>query len=303
MNRIKTSMIALFALGTLGGCATTDEPPTALEQVRSEYERLASQPYVQRHAAQQLNTAEQAVDQAENVWESDADQELVDHHIYLAERRVAIAEEAAELGRAEQMVQNAEAERRQVLLSIREAQAQRAQRRAEQAQTEAEMARARAEQAEMRAQELEQSLTDLQSQVSELNAKQTREGIVLTLQDILFSVNEAELASGSDRTLDKVAEFLNEYEDRRLEIKGYTDATGSDTYNLGLSERRAQTVKDALVERGVDPNRITTEGYGEQSPVASNDTSTGRQQNRRVEILVQNPEQQQQQQEQVSALQ
>lgn len=300
MNRMKTSMIALLAAGTLGGCATTKEPPTALEQIRSEYDRLASQPYVQRHAAQRLNKAEQAVNQAQQAWESDAEPDLVDHYVYLAERRVAIAEEAAELGRAEQLVQNAESERRRVMLDIREAQAKRAQTRAEQAQTEAEMARARAEQAEQRAQELEQNLTKLEGEMNTLKTEQTREGIVLTLQDILFSVNEADLASGSDRTLDKVAEFLNEYDDRSLQIKGFTDATGSDTYNLGLSERRAQSVKAALVERGVDPSRITTEGYGENDPVATNDTATGRQQNRRVEILVENPDKQQ---ERVSGLQ
>ncbi len=279
MSIIKTSklgLMAALAAGTIVGCSTTPEVPSAVQDARAEYDRLAAQGYAQRHAAEELDDAEQAVALAEEAWRKDTDELIVNHYAYLAERRVAIAEEAAERGRAEATIEEAELERQQVMLEIREAEATRAQ--------------ARAQQAELRNKELEQSLAGMQNEMETLKTETTNEGIVLTLQDILFATNEAQLKSSADRTLDRVATFLNNYQNRELEIKGYTDSTGSAEYNQGLSERRAQSVEQALVVRGVDPERIETEGFGEEYPVADNDTSVGRQQNRRVEILIANPE-------------
>lgn len=290
MNKIQAIISGCAVAAGVAGCASTPEDNAAIEQLRSEYDQLASQPYVQRHAAQRLSAAEKAVNEAVEVWESDRDEAAVEHHVYIAEKRLAIAEEAAKLGRAERMVENAEAERRQVLLEIREGQAKQAENRAQQAQLAAEMAQSRAEMAESRAQELEQSLTDLQGQVENLRAEKTEEGIVLTLDEILFNLNESELSPAAGETLDKVAQFLNRYEDRSLEIEGHTDSTGSSDYNQDLSERRAQSVKAALVERGVKSGRVRTEGYGSTDPVATNETSMGRQRNRRVEIIIEDPQ-------------
>ena len=144
---------------------------------------------------------------------------------------------------------------------------------------EAEMSRAKTEVALSRKKQLE-------SELAELKAKKTERGVVLTLGDILFAVNKDNLMPGAMLTVDKLSEFLKEYPERNVLIEGHTDSTGSETYNLGLSQRRADSAKSALMERGISSERITTRGYGQKFPVASNATSAGRQQNRRVEIII-----------------
>jgi len=86
--------------------------------------------------------------------------------------------------------------------------------------------------------------------------------------------------------LDQLAQFLNEHKERRVQIDGFTDSVGTDSYNEELSQRRANSVKSALLSRGVDSSRIGTEGYGKAYPVANNVDSGGRQLNRRVEVVI-----------------
>ena len=117
-------------------------------------------------------------------------------------------------------------------------------------------------------------------------AKQTERGMVLTLGDVLFDTGRAELNAGAAHTLDQLSAFLKENPERTIEVEGYTDAVGSDQMNRTLSERRANSVKNALMDRGVASNRISARGFGEARPVASNNTSAGRQQNRRVEVVL-----------------
>jgi len=128
----------------------------------------------------------------------------------------------------------------------------------------------------------------LQAEVDALKAKQTDRGIVLTLGDVLFDTGRATLNPGAAVKLDRLAAFLNEHPDRRVQIEGFTDSVGGDAYNQDLSERRAEAVKGALTMRGIDPSRIGTEGYGKAYPVASNSDSGGRQLNRRVEVVIGN---------------
>ena len=89
-----------------------------------------------------------------------------------------------------------------------------------------------------------------------------------------------------EKVLNQLAQFLSEHPDRRVEIDGYTDSVGSDAYNEGLSQRRADSVKSALVTRGIDASRIAAEGFGKSYPVASNNDAGGRQLNRRVEVVI-----------------
>jgi outer membrane protein OmpA-like peptidoglycan-associated protein len=109
---------------------------------------------------------------------------------------------------------------------------------------------------------------------------------VLTLGDVLFDTGRAELNSGATRKLDQLAQFLAEHPDRRLQIDGFTDSVGTDSYNQELSHRRADAVKSALLTRGIDSARIGTQGYGKAFPVANNTDSGGRQLNRRVEVVI-----------------
>ena len=104
--------------------------------------------------------------------------------------------------------------------------------------------------------------------------------------DVLFAVDSAILAAGAHATLDEVARVINEYPKTAVVVQGFTDSTGGEQHNLELSERRARAVMSYLVGRGVDAGRITALGYGEDHPVASNDTPSGRQLNRRVGILL-----------------
>ncbi|HEX2253843.1 MAG TPA: OmpA family protein [Thermoanaerobaculia bacterium] len=104
--------------------------------------------------------------------------------------------------------------------------------------------------------------------------------------DILFDVDSAVLDGGSRGTLDQVASVIAEYPKTAVVVQGHTDSTGSETHNQQLSERRAQSVHNYLVGRGISTGRMTALGYGESMPVAANDTDYGRQQNRRVDILL-----------------
>ena len=104
--------------------------------------------------------------------------------------------------------------------------------------------------------------------------------------DVLFGVGSATLDSDGRYTLDDVAGVINEYRKTAVVIQGHTDSSGSEEQNHDLSERRARSVEAYLAGRGVDPDRMSALGYGEDAPVASNGTSWGRQQNRRVDILL-----------------
>lgn len=190
--------------------------------------------------------------------------------------------EAARRARAEQAARQAEMERREA-----------AQQR-EMAQQEAEAERQQRMAAERRSRELEEEARRmreeaqrLQEQIAELEAKPTERGLVLTLgSDVLFDLDKYELREGAERTIGRIAEFLNEYEERQVLVEGFTDSTGARDYNQRLSERRAESVRNALVERGVGADRIRTRGYGLEYPVATNETQVGRQLNRRVEVII-----------------
>ena len=126
------------------------------------------------------------------------------------------------------------------------------------------------------------------SELTELQGQLTDRGIVLTIGDILFAFDKYNLNASAQNSMDKIANFLKERPNRNLLVEGHTDNVGTEEYNQGLSERRAASVKNALVERGVASERIVTIGYSEKYPVASNDTAAGRQQNRRVEVIILN---------------
>ncbi|MES3006809.1 MAG: OmpA family protein [Pseudomonadota bacterium] len=130
---------------------------------------------------------------------------------------------------------------------------------------------------------------ELQRQINDLNAQTTDRGLVVTLGDVLFETDKSDLRAGSLDHLDKLAVFLNRYEDRTVVIEGHTDSTGDATYNLNLSERRADSVRSYLANHGVDSSRLEASGKGEGSPITGNNSAIDRQQNRRVEVIIANP--------------
>ena len=116
--------------------------------------------------------------------------------------------------------------------------------------------------------------------------KQTAQGLVVTLEDVLFEVNGADLQPGAQPQLLRLIEFLKLNPDRKVLIEGYTDSIGSPEYNLQLSLLRAESAQSFLVGNGLPADRITAIGYGETRPGAPNESATGRQQNRRVEVVI-----------------
>jgi len=206
-------------------------------------------------------------------------------------------EKASALGLARQQLASAssEAERARILADIQakeaalaQAQADAKAREAEKARAEAEKARAEAESHAYEAEQAKAELAQLMKELSELQGQLTDRGIVLTIGDVLFATGKSNLNTSAQISMDKLAEFLQKKQNRNLLVEGHTDSVGGDEYNLGLSEQRAASVKSALEKRGVASERIVTIGYGKRYPLASNDTATGRQHNRRVEAIILN---------------
>jgi OOP family OmpA-OmpF porin len=105
------------------------------------------------------------------------------------------------------------------------------------------------------------------------------------IDGVNFDFNKFNLTPSAVIILDDAVRVLNSHPSVRYEVAGHTDSVGSDSYNQGLSEQRANAVRDYLVDRGVSPSQLVTRGYGESQPVAPNDNDSGRAQNRRVELL------------------
>jgi len=204
-----------------------------------------------------------------------------------AERAAKAKEEAERAARtkaeAEAARRKAEEEAEQARLAAA-AEAERAAR----AKAEAEAARRKAEVEAENAARAKAEADQLMRELSNLKAKQTERGIVLTIGDVLFAFGKSDLSSKADRSVEKVAAFLQKYPNRNVLIEGHTDSIGSEDYNLGLSRLRSESVKTKLVADGIDSARITTVGYGKKYPAFSNDTEADRAQNRRVEVIILN---------------
>lgn len=279
MNIRAITLAALVV--TLAACSSLPEPNRALVDARDHYARAQSNSQIARLAPDELQAAGATLRQAEQAYTNRADKAVVDHLAYMTSQRIVIAEETAASQASQAIVASAAAERDRMRLAMRTSEADAAKRRL--ASSEASNLRQSAALAEADARERE-----LQRQLEELDAKKTDRGMVVTLGDVLFATNESELRGGALNNLSRLAAFLIEYPDRSVVIEGHTDSVGSADYNLGLSQRRANSVRAYLMSQGVPSNRITASGMGMGIPVASNDTASGRQQNRRVEIIISN---------------
>lgn len=309
--------VALLA----AGCASVSTPPSALVEARSTVRTAETNPDVLASAPLELKKATDSLARA-NMALANRDPEVeVNHHAYMATQRArtAIAVGTAKAG--EDLIRTAEVERERVRSEAREIEAQRARSAAVAANADARAARAdadvqrnqtavaqqqafaaqqqastaqreastAAEQA-VAAQALAASAVArseiLERQLAALEANKTERGLVITLGDVLFEFNRAEVKSTAQARLAHLANFLREYPDRRVSVEGHTDSIGSASYNAELSQRRAEAIKSQLVGLGVSPDRITTTGYGKEFPVAANDTDTNRAINRRVEVVI-----------------
>lgn len=283
---------SLAAAGLLAACAST--PPSAsLEQARATVSAVAGDPIVNQYAPVELKEATSALARAEREWADDRDNAETDHLAYLARQRAEIATNAARSRQLDANIQQAGSEADRIRLQARTLEADQARLRAQQAQAQALSAEQRAAQQQAnanaalaQASAAQDRVRALEAQLRDMEAQQTERGLLVTLGDVLFAFNKAELSAQATPRLEKLANFLQQFPDRKLLIEGYTDSVGGDSYNQDLSDRRAQAVRDALVQRGVDSSRITARGYGKAYPVADNASPEGRAMNRRVEIVI-----------------
>ena len=304
---------ALLAIATLTGCASVPEN-SLLNEARNDYSVAQNNPQVINLAPSELKQAGDALAKANDASIKKEDAAVVTHLAYLAKQRTAIAQEIAKQKEAETTVTSASTERSTIRLEARTEEANKAQqqaamsqqqaaasqrqaegsqqsaaasqRQAEASRQQAAMSQQQSEMSQQQARDAEMRTGQLETQLKELNAKKTERGLVITLGDVLFDTNKAQLKSGGSRSLQKLADFLKQYPQRKARVEGYTDSTGGADYNQALSDRRANAVRTSLVDMGISNDRITTHGYGEESPVASNDTAASRQLNRRVEIIL-----------------
>jgi OOP family OmpA-OmpF porin len=124
------------------------------------------------------------------------------------------------------------------------------------------------------------------AEIEKLKARKVPEGILVTLGDVLFDTARSDLKPGSLQKIYPLADYLKQHPETSVKIEGYTDSRGSTSYNEELSQRRAEAVRDFLVSNGIEPQRITAQGMGENFPIATNSTAAGRQQNRRVDVTI-----------------
>ncbi len=280
------------------GCGPSKMAKDQLERARKTYAQAKADPNVEVHAPVYLAQAGEAVQKAEKTSNSD---EML-HLGYLAEKKAQIAMTVADGRMAENDMEKLNTETARTIALKREQEAKRAMMEAERARLaaekegekaakaamEAELARLAAAKEAERAAKAKAEADMLMKELSDLKARQTERGIVLTIGEVLFAFAKSDLSTKAYRSVEKLAEFLKKYPNRNVLIEGHTDSIGTEEYNLDLSQRRAESVKEKLVEDGVGPDRITTVGYGEKYPEFANDTEENRAQNRRVEVIILN---------------
>ena len=255
----------------MAGCASTPRPNAALESAQTAVREAQADPNVSKYSALDLETAKKHLDvaQAASMHHEDA---AIDQPAYLAAQTARLAQARAAAKADDARVAAGQAARDKIQLDART--------------RDVATAKLATDTAVVQRDEATDKAARLQAEVDQLKATPTPRGLVLTLGDVLFDTGKAQLNPGSSRKLDQLAQFLTEHPDRRVQIDGFTDSVGSDSYNMSLSQERADTVRSSLISRGVDRSRIGSQGYGKGFPVATNDESGGRQLNRRVEVVI-----------------
>ena len=313
-GRARVTLVAAAVATILAGCAGMPKAPPGSEAVRSKLTTLKSQPQLAAQVPVDLEQAEKAVVLAET---PQRDAQVAAHRVYLADRLVDTARVTAETRLAEQQraelkrqgddarlaARTNEADAAQLAASAARSDAASSRVEADSARADANVARTEADTARMTTEAARVAADtaavasaaaatakqqELEHQIALLQAKTTERGIVLTLGDVLFASGSDQLKPGAAGHLDRLVGFMGTYADRVATIEGHTDSVGEEGYNQGLSQRRADAVKAYLAGRGIAPTRLTSIGKGETYPIAGNESAGGRQQNRRVEVVIGN---------------
>jgi outer membrane protein OmpA-like peptidoglycan-associated protein len=258
------SLIGVGIALALAGCVTTPQPNAELESARTLVQAAVADPNAAKYAALDVQTAQTDLAAADAAYLKH-DEAGIAQPAYMAAQSARLAQLKGAAKADDARVAAGQAERDSILLAARSNQVDSAQRATEAATTNS---------------------ARLQAEVDALKAKPTDRGLVLTLGDVLFETGSSTLSPGAGRNLDRLVQFLTEHADRLVQIDGFTDSVGTDSFNQDLSQRRADSVRASLQSRGIASARITTQGYGKEYPVAGNSESSGRQLNRRVEVVI-----------------
>ena len=325
MNRAWIKACLAVMVLALAACTATPKKDLALDRVRGDLEDLKNNTELAGYAPLALGEAERALRKAELATGDDlyrsylvymADRriqiartmaEREQHQQILDELQKQNSEMLIKASKLEADQARLDAERARLLVATTTEEAERAeaekqaalQKQAESARAaqlsaeEADQARRLAETraseakyARLEAELASQQIDTLQRQLENLQLRQTESGVVVTLGDVLFSTGQAQLVEGARSSLEEVVDLLQTEPDKKIRVEGHTDSRGDAEANLKLSEQRAQAVVDALVSMGVDKERISAMGMGEDFPIDSNETEEGRARNRRVDVIL-----------------
>jgi outer membrane protein OmpA-like peptidoglycan-associated protein len=287
---------AVFASAILlAACSTTPTVTPQLDQARADFISASNNPQVPNYAPLEFKQASDALNAANVAAAKKQSLEDIDRLAYIAKQKIATAQEVARAKAAEANIADASRQRTEISLEARTAEAERAKRQAAEAQAAAALAQQQAANAQQQAavaqdqtRMIAERAAKLEALLVELHATKTERGMVVTIGDVLFATNEANLTPNGMSTLRKLADVMAQNPERSVLVEGFTDSTGSSSYNQNLSQRRAESVATALGSMGVPRERIAMKAYGEAFPVAGNDTASNRQLNRRVEIVLSN---------------
>jgi outer membrane protein OmpA-like peptidoglycan-associated protein len=262
----------------IAGCASTPKSNEALESARSVVQAAEADPNAAKYAAMDLQTAKSDLAVADAAFVKH-DEPNIAQPAYMAAQNARLARLRGAAKADDARVAAGQAERDSIVLAARTSQVDSANRAKDAANRSSDDAKIARDQAT-------ENAARLQAEVDALKAKPTDRGLVLTLGDVLFDTGSSTLSSGAGRNMDRLVQFLTDHPERMVQIDGFTDSVGSDSFNQDLSQHRADAVRYQLVSRGISSTRIATQGYGKAYPVSSNSESSGRQLNRRVEVVI-----------------
>jgi outer membrane protein OmpA-like peptidoglycan-associated protein len=297
MNALPGKFIFALAMLALAGCAVVPVHDAVLEDARTYVYGVRSDPAVMAYASVEIDQAVVTLRRADEIAARGGSLAEVHEVATLARDRATLAQQAARMKVADVAAQ---AERQRVEVAVRTREADSAQRVAREAQLQADTSRQQAVVAQQQAAVAQRQadgaqqqvmavsggLPALREQLFDLGPRMTDRGLVLTLNDVAFDRGAAQLQPAGRQEVSRLAVYLTAHPDLVISVEGFTDDAGNVSWSQQLSERRALAVQTALAGLGVDPRRIVVRGYGPAYPIASNDTSAGRQMNSRVEIVI-----------------
>jgi len=265
----KKQLALLVSCALLSACGALPKTPELIDAEQA-YQRARQDPIVLQYANPQLEEAAATLKQAAAA-EASADMNSL---TYIGKTQLDTALATAARKKADEDAKNLADSKERIQLQAREAELRASLAKKDQALMEKERALAEAKK--------------LQDELDALKAEKTDRGMVLTIGDVLFATGHADLLAGAVENVNRLATFLQNHPEKTLLIEGHTDNVGGDAYNLGLSQQRAESVRNALLTQGIASNRMSAVGYGKAKPIADNGSSEGRQRNRRVEVVIQN---------------